>query len=435
MDKTTAKPKRRTAQSLAAEAAFRARVEDLGGTVLEPSWLGALKPHRVRCAAGHDCTPKPNNVQQGWGICRACVGQDPKAAEAAFRARVEGLGGTVLGDYVNNRTPVRVRCAAGHDCSPRPDGVRDGGGICRTCYRRDPEAVWGAFRQRVAAQGGVVLEPSWLGANTPHRVRCSSGHEAAPRPATVQQGGGICRACSGRDPKAAEAAFRARVEGLGGTVLEPSWLGANTPHRVRCADGHEVTPHPGSVQQGHSICRVCAAGSEAAWGAFRQRVAAQGGVVLEPSWMGHKTPHRVRCSSGHEVTPSPANVGQGGGICRICRVQHDAVYLVMDPVAKRCKFGITSGDSRPRLSAHRRGGYTRLLLAFEGLPEGVAWDVESGLRRRLPAIGHQPVQGFEHMPLKSLALLMMELGQLRGHAVTVTGELAVNDMDTFDVPA
>jgi hypothetical protein len=80
-----------------ADALFRARVADLGGEVLEPEWLGTRKPHRVRCGAGHEHATYPTNVLAGKGICRTCAHQGrSQEAEAAFRERVAELGGIVL---------------------------------------------------------------------------------------------------------------------------------------------------------------------------------------------------------------------------------------------------------------------------------------------------------------------------------------------------
>lgn len=76
---------------------FKDRVEAKGGVVLEDEWLGNQTPHHVRCAAGHDCWPMPNNIQQGRGICSKCLHAnrvDPKSApaEAAFTARLAEPG-------------------------------------------------------------------------------------------------------------------------------------------------------------------------------------------------------------------------------------------------------------------------------------------------------------------------------------------------------
>lgn len=60
----------------------------------------------VRCRVGHLARPRPNRVQQGQGICRACAGNDPYYAWWAFLGRVGELGGTVLeSEWLGNRTP------------------------------------------------------------------------------------------------------------------------------------------------------------------------------------------------------------------------------------------------------------------------------------------------------------------------------------------
>ncbi|MER7740024.1 hypothetical protein ABTX34_17190 [Streptomyces sp. NPDC096538] len=195
----TTTPRKLSPRSQAAWEAFQARIAELGATLLEPEWLGSVKPHRVRCAQEHDCTPRPNSVQQGGGICRTCVGNDPKAAEMEFRARLAELGAILLEPaWLGTGVPHRVRCAQGHDCTPRPNHVKQGDGICRTCARNDSAAAEAAFRIRLAELGAILLEPKWLGSGRPHRVRCAERHLCTPRPNNVQRGAGICALCAGK---------------------------------------------------------------------------------------------------------------------------------------------------------------------------------------------------------------------------------------------
>lgn len=179
---------------------FRDRVAELGGTVIEPSWLGANTRHRVRCRYGHSCMTLPASTRCGVGICRTCARKDPKTAEAAFRARVADLGAEVLeGVWRGTDKPHQVRCAAGHIVAPRPSDLSRGQGLCRVCaYEGFSVAAERAFRSRVAELGGLVLEPEWLGNQVHHRARCAAGHDVKVRPASVQQGNGICRRCRGR---------------------------------------------------------------------------------------------------------------------------------------------------------------------------------------------------------------------------------------------
>jgi hypothetical protein len=199
--------------------------------------------------------------------------------------------------------------------------------------------AWRIFQDHVTAQGGTVLEDGWLGAREPHRVRCAAGHECAPRPNNVARQG-LCRVCGGRDSATAEAAFRATLAAQGATLLEDGWLGKDTPHRVRCAAGHECAPCPGSLRRGTGVCRVCAG---RAW---------------------------------------------------------DVFYVVTGPDG--LKFGITSGDPRPRLVDHRRDGYTDVVRLHTGLAGTSALDLETELKRLLKALDVLPVRGREYFPASVL---------------------------------
>ncbi|MFD7661039.1 hypothetical protein [Streptomyces sp. NPDC059788] len=206
----------------------------------------------------------------------------------------------------------------------------------------------------------------------------------------------------------AEAAFRARVEELGGAVLEPRWLGSLKLHRIQCAAGHEVKQRPNSVLRGQGLCRACAGNdpkiSEAQ---FRARVAELGGTVLETAWLGVKTPHRVRCAAGHESTPRPTAVQQGGGICRLCMGKTwDAFYVVLDDENQTVKFGITSGDSRPRLATHARDGYHITVRLMRNLPPGAARQVEKATLAALALANVEPVRGHEYFHAAVLPIVL-----------------------------
>lgn len=286
---TTSEDKRpgraRSERSIKAEAAFRARVTELGGTVLEPMWLGALKPHYVQCATGHEIAIRPNDVQQGQGICRICARKDANLAEVAFRARVAGLG-------------------------------------------------------------GIVLEPIYLGAHVPQRVLCPLGHETTLRPNSVQKGRGICRTCAGRDPTAAEAEFRTRVIQLGGTVLEAAWLGSHNPHQVICATGHVCAPRPDGLRKGEGICALCAG----------------------KRW--------------------------------------DVFYVVTDDDKGHLKFGVTSGDPRPRLTDHRTEGYVTIRRTLTNLPDLVALDIERAVLSALRMAKELPIRGREYFSAHVLGTVL-----------------------------
>lgn len=225
--------------------------------------------------------------------------------------------------------------------------------------------AWLAFQEQMHALGATLVESSWLGATVPHRAICPVGHECTPRPSHVAQGRGFCRACFDQ-PERCWAEFKGRVEALGGTVLAGQWMGTGVPHLIRCAVGHESTPKPAALKA-QGICRACARKSKREaelWAEFNARVEALGGVVLDTRWLGSATPHRIRCASGHESTSRPNTVRNGSGICRTCSGKvWDVFYVVAS--ADGVKLGITSGDPRPRLANHRRDGYAHVVRVLD----------------------------------------------------------------------
>lgn len=126
---------------------FKARLDSLGAQLLEDEWLGARTKHHVRCAEGHDCYPMPNNVITGFGICKVCAGISPAESFAKFKARLAELGATLMRDeWLGRHVPHAVVCAAGHSCTPQPGNVLNGLGVCVECSNTlKSAAAWNAF--------------------------------------------------------------------------------------------------------------------------------------------------------------------------------------------------------------------------------------------------------------------------------------------------
>lgn len=181
-----------------AVAEFGKRLDQLGATLLEDRWLGYTAKHHVVCRNGHDCYVRPSDIRRGEGVCRKCAGKDPIHAEEKFRARVAELGGVCLyPSWRGVHKPHHVRCANGHDCYPRPSGITGNGtGICKACATNGSFNAEKDFRKSIAELGGVCLYVSWQGVMSPHHIRCKNGHDCYPNPNSVKNGQGICRICA-----------------------------------------------------------------------------------------------------------------------------------------------------------------------------------------------------------------------------------------------
>jgi hypothetical protein len=274
--------------------------------------------------------------------------------------------------------------------------------------KRRPESLRAeaAFRSRLEELGATLLDP-WLGNRTPHRVACSKGHLSTPRPGNVMQGQGICKTCAGRDPQTAQEAFRARVEELGGTVLEPTWKGIVEKHKILCAEGHVSYPCPNRVSQGVGICRTCArVDPRTAERKLLALLQEAGTTMLDPYRSANRRV-RLRCAQGHTFTTTPAAVVHDAAACRTCRGKAwDVFYVVRDEINGLIKFGITSGNARRRLDTHARDGFDQVVRLAAALPTGVAPDLERNVLMALRDVREQPVRGREYYRDRALALVL-----------------------------
>ena len=114
---------------------FYKRINDLGGTVIG-EYTNNSTPVECICSEDHTCNPRPCNIQKGKGMCIICVGQDTETADQNFRDNITKLGGKVIGEYTNCHTPVECRCKDDHICNPTPKHIQQGQGMCVCCCNK-----------------------------------------------------------------------------------------------------------------------------------------------------------------------------------------------------------------------------------------------------------------------------------------------------------
>lgn len=338
----------RHGDSVKAEQKFREQLEELGATLLEPGWLGANVPHRVRCANGHIASPYPGNMRRHrtGGVCVECSRiNDPRSrnAESRFRRRLTELKAELLEtEWVGTSHSYRVRCWCGYETNTWPSGILAGGGFCLACNGLDPKGAEARFLARLAKDGATPLEP-YRTARLPVKTICAAGHECFPTQENLKRGGGVCSACSGCDPKEAHRRFLERVAALGGEVLDTGWLGSNTKHRVVCANGHH--------------CSI--------------------------------TPNNLDYSS----------------LCKSCALRNPTVfYVVINRNRNRLKFGISSGNGSNRLGNHRKAGYETVVRLITEMDDSRT--LESLVKSTLHDAGMEPIKGREYFDVSALALIL-----------------------------
>lgn len=264
------------------------------------------------------------------------------------------------------------------------------------------------FREQLAMFNAKPAFEEWLGFDKPHDAICSKGHDCNPYPSYLNKGGKPCRICSNLDSGHAECIFRERVIELGGKLVYKGWRGVGKPHEIVCSGGHTRFVLPRAIKQGQGLCFICSVGDGQRGNAdFISMLASMGATLIEKEWKGWHHPHAVRCVKGHTCFPSPKNVIQGKGVCRLCAGKiWNVFYVVVNITANRMKFGITSGDPRPRLYAHKCNNYTEQIRLLTNLPGTTAPDLERLCKSTLRDAGWTPVRGREYFNIGALPTVL-----------------------------
>lgn len=350
---------------------------------LEPleQYPGAGRGWRCRCLGClREVTPRYASVQRGRGGCLWCAGRrlDPAQAEGLM----VDAGLQPLEPYPGATKPWRCRCVrCGAIVRPLYNNIQQGFGGCRACgTARAASRLRGSEAEAVEVMRAAGLEPLEPYVSNVRRWRCrclTCQREVTPTFATVQQGGG-CKYCGRRavDP---DDAHRTMVD-AGLAPLE-RYPGATKPWRCTCATcGREVLPSYTSIQSGRGGCGFCA-GIRVDPDEARLVMVDAGLEPLEP-YPGAHTGWRCRCvACDREVSPSYRSVQSGGG-CRFCSAHGfdyaapGVVYLLTHGQLFAVKVGVTTKAARnDRIAEHTKHGWV-LVASWDVSTGDIAYDVE-----------------------------------------------------------
>jgi hypothetical protein len=198
-----------------------------GGQCLSSAYRNNITKLRWRCAQGHEWEATPGSVASSakhkgsW--CPICVGKLPK--ELAYEKLNElafARGGELLStSYHNAITPLRWKCAKGHEWEAIPDAVKHGT-WCPVCGGSYPLNL--AMMQDYAQKrSGACLSTRYVNSKTHLHWRCAEGHEWTAKPDHILKGH-WCPICSAGVSERICRALLERMTGLRFLKARPPWL-------------------------------------------------------------------------------------------------------------------------------------------------------------------------------------------------------------------
>ena len=214
-------------------------------------YVGSNIKIKCRCKKdGYEWEVKPNDLLNGRG-CPKCSGNASKTTEE-FKQEMKEINSDIeiLGEYVNSRTKIKVRCKIdGYEWQATPNGLLSGYG-CKKCagkYKTTED-----FKQELKEiNNNIEVLGEYINNRTKIKVKCKKdGYEWKVKPNDLLNGHG-CPKCSGNASKTTEE-FKQELKEINNNIeVLGEYIGNKTKVKCKCKiDGYEWEAVPNSLLSG-----------------------------------------------------------------------------------------------------------------------------------------------------------------------------------------
>ncbi len=162
-----------------------------------------------------------------------------------FKELVEQEGYELLSKYKTNKTKVKLKCPEGHEYSVIPSNFKNQGKRCPKCSNRCSEQAKEQFKELLESKGYELLG-EYINAKTKVEIRCNKGHDWNVKPNNFKSGN-RCPICAGKCPIQAKEQFLELLDHEGYELLE-EYKGTHIKVKLKCPEGHEYTVIPSSFK-------------------------------------------------------------------------------------------------------------------------------------------------------------------------------------------
>lgn len=287
---------------------------EYGGRCLSLEYVNGTTPLLFECSAGHRWETPPATIRAGhW--CSQCWYMRQRDTLARMQEIAASRGGLCLSsEYVNQRQPLRWRCAHGHEWESPAAIVK--GHWCPHCQRENSPTGIERMREIAAERGGLCLSEHYVNAGSYLQWQCTHGHIWEATATKIQQGQ-WCPYCSGYRHSLAD--MQALAQARGGECLSDAYVTMDHKLQWRCGHGHAWEATAAIVVRG-SWCPQCR--HERSQYRHMERMhelaAQRGGLCLSERYLGADTSLAWRCGKGHLWQMAPRHMIGRGWWCPFC---------------------------------------------------------------------------------------------------------------------
>jgi hypothetical protein len=226
-------------------AQMRSLAQRRGGKCLSRRYVSSRIPLLWRCRRRHEWNAMPTNVTKG-SSCLACAHKKRLTLDEVRTLAARRGGECVTDRYLNTRTKLRWRCAAGHEWEAAPGQVK-AGQWCPHCAHVARLSL-DAMVEIASSRGGRCLSNEYVNVEMHLRWKCEAGHQWTATPASIRSGK-WCPYCAHNrrlELKAMQRLARRR----GGKCPSTKYINSGHPLLWECKRRHRWMATPSNVRGG-----------------------------------------------------------------------------------------------------------------------------------------------------------------------------------------
>ena len=165
-------------------AEFQAIAEEWGGHCLSDEYINQRSKLTFQCVEGHKWSAILDNVYRKGSWCPHCNGNAKLNIHSAHEA-ASAVGGVRLStEYVSVHEPLKWRCANKHEFTAALNSVRNNDGFCMEFQK----LTLAEFQRFADSIGYALLSDTYVNNYTPIRVLCFAGHLWHEQPKHLKEG-------------------------------------------------------------------------------------------------------------------------------------------------------------------------------------------------------------------------------------------------------
>lgn len=296
-----------------AKEEFYKAMEEAGYTLLE-EYIDTSTSVRIVCDKGHEISIKPNKFKASRR-CSICA----KNNSADFKQRVldkaEEVGFKILSEIVNSKESIEIECSKGHVFNRRASSFYNKNSKCPICNKgKSKPPITGDAFARYVEEFNYKLLGQYISNHVKVKFQCDKGHIYETTPKTFKNGS-RCPRCSNSCPEQAKENFlKVCVENKYSMVGK--YVNTKIKVALKCSHGHEFSARPNDVLMG-SRCPKCSNSCPVqAKERFLDNLKKKN-YKLTGIYTGVMNPVEMECNLGHKFIRRPNDINNGKG-CRLC---------------------------------------------------------------------------------------------------------------------